>query len=263
MPYRFWFAFSYFRPALARIPGWVVRSRELSNFTYDLTDLSREYLAGVVSWISGMSWEAACGFIAEFYRDAEPLRAHVARCTAQTPDRFVSDTSAKPGRRLLYYALARTLKPRTILEAGVHRGFGTVILDAALEKNREEGCPGRVIGVDLNPDAGYLVQKPYDQHAQVIAGDVLSFLEHGLDRMVDLYIHDTANDAGLESREYELVEKRLAPRAVILSVWHTGVLMKFARRTGRKYLMFKEETRESWFPGSTMGIAFKPLQEGA
>ncbi len=41
--------------------------------------------------------------------------------------------------------------PRLVVESGVDKGLGTAVLAAALLRNADEGHPGRVTGIDINP----------------------------------------------------------------------------------------------------------------
>lgn len=50
---------SYLKPRLSELIDWAQRSRDTSNFTYDLTDLNLGQLAGWVSVIAGCSLQPA------------------------------------------------------------------------------------------------------------------------------------------------------------------------------------------------------------
>lgn len=67
-----------------------------------------------------------------------------------------ADTEIKYSRRIGWYIIARIIKPKTIIETGVDKGMGSVILSEALIKNEKEGFKGKYYGTDINPEAGYL-----------------------------------------------------------------------------------------------------------
>jgi hypothetical protein len=218
-----------------------------------------------VSLVSGSDWESARAFAVEFGEEVARLQEHVARHLRSSPERNVTDAAVKPGRRLLYYALVRALKPRRVFEAGTASGLGTCVLAQALERNRAEGHPGEVISVDLNPSSGWLVRGRYAERAQVRVGNACDLLSELEPSSVDFYVHDTSSDPVLEAAEFRQLRAKLAPAAAVLSVWHTKALMQLARDTGRSYVMFWSEPRRHWYPGSRLGIAFKngPGQTGA
>jgi hypothetical protein len=38
----------------------------------------------------------------------------------------------------------------------------------------------------------------------------------------------------------------------------TTELLEFAEKTGRRFLFFREEPKDHWYPGAGIGAAFKP-----
>lgn len=257
IPYRAYYATSYFLPQLSRIPRWLVTSRETGNFQYDVTEDNKQYAAHVVALVSGMTWESAHAFGREFDEEVlVHLREHVALHRAASPSRASVDPDVKPGRRLLYYTLVRALKPRRVVEAGTASGLGTCVLAAGLARNRREGRPGALLSIDLDPGAGWLVRDRYADAAETRVGNVCDVLSELEPSSIDFYVHDTSSDPALEAAEFALLRDKLAPEAVVLSVWHTNALMQLAKDTGRRYVMFWSEPLRHWYPGSKLGIAF-------
>ncbi|WP_200860886.1 class I SAM-dependent methyltransferase [Anaeromyxobacter sp. Fw109-5] len=257
IPYRAYYATSYFLPQLSRIPRWLLTSRETGNFQYDVTEDNKQYAAHIVALVSGVGWDSANAFGREFEEEAlVRLREHVARLGPSSPNRASTDSSVKPGRRLLYYTLVRALAPRLVVEAGTASGLGTCILASALDRNRGDGHPGSLVSIDLDPSSGWLLRDRYAAAARMRVGNVLDVLSELEPSSVDLYVHDTSADPALEAAEFGLLREKLAPGAVVLSVWHTHALMQLAQETGRRYVMFWSEPLRHWYPGSKLGIAF-------
>jgi len=255
MPYRLWLALSYYLPLLSRIPRWLIRSREHSNFTYNLTESSKRCLADVVSIATGVDWTTAAGYISEFEEEFDSLDAHCRQILSDGADRYLTDPGAKPGRRLAYYALVRALKPRVVVEAGAARGLGTCIVAAALRRNAAEGRPGKVHAVDVEATAGALIRVPYQTFADLSISDSEGFLRQ-FPAPVDLFIYDIVNEAEFELRQYRAIEKQLGGRSVLLSVWTTGALREFAGQTGRHHVTFRDEPADHWHPGCRIAIAY-------
>jgi hypothetical protein len=256
MPRRAKYMARYF---YARIkPAWTLLfvSRELSNFTYDLSDRGKIHFAHAVSIAAGCTPQDARRWIDELAGDEE-LRAFIVDCVRDSSGRTVTDARADYGRRLGWYALARALKPRLVVETGVDKGLGSLVLCAALRRNAAEGHPGRYLGTDINPSAGELLGGPYATFGFIAYGDSLASLEK-LSDPVDLFINDSDHSADYERREYELMAPRLSPDAVIVgdNAHVTDELADFATRTGRRFIAVRELPRDHWYLGATTGIAF-------
>lgn len=246
----------YLKPRLSELLQWAQRSRETSNFTYDLTDLNLGQLAGWVSAITGCSLQQARLWIDELRHDTA-LRQHLNQRTASAEDAITADLNMGYGRRLGWYALVRALKPRTVVETGVDKGLGSCVLTSALLRNRAEGHPGRYIGTDINPQAGWLFQGPYRQAGEILYGDSIESLQK-LNDPVDLFINDSDHSAEYEEREYACIAAKLSPTAVLLgdNAHVTDKLYQFAVATSRRFLFFAEKPADHWYPGAGIGAAW-------
>jgi len=236
---------------------WLFTSREHHNYTYDLTPLSREHLAWFVSVGCDVPIEQVKGYLAEIESDQD-LRRHIETTTATAPRRGLADRTVRYARRIGWYAIVRARRPGHIVETGVDKGLGTCVLAAALLRNAAEGAPGRITALDINPEAGYLLHaRPWADVVDLVIGDSIASIG-GLDRPVDLLLHDSDHRAVHERREFEAVESRLAPGAVLLTdnVTGTNVLAEHAQRTGRRFLAFRETPARHWFPGDGIGMAW-------
>jgi hypothetical protein len=244
------FAESYFKNTKQEILRWAHHSRENDNFTYDLTEQNLDYLAATVSTVTGVKLETIHAYFLEPKVDLhEYLALRAANLAIDNPTSF--------GRRLGWYAIARATKPRVIIETGVHHGLGSVLLCSALKRNAAEGVRGKYYGTDIDPGAGILFGMPFDQFGKILYGDSISSLE-AVDEPIDLFINDSDHSAEYEGREYCVVNQRLSPTAVILgdNSHVTNELYKFSARTGRRFLFFKEQPRDHWYPGAGIGISF-------
>lgn len=134
---------------------WLVTSREHHNYTYDLTKLSRHHLAWFVSVICDRPVKQVRGWFDEVESD-QPLRQHIERATAGSARRGLADRQVRYARRIGWYAMVRATRPAHVVETGVDKGLGSCVLAAALLRNAQDGHPGRVTSLDINPEAGYL-----------------------------------------------------------------------------------------------------------
>src|SRR5438045_1183570 len=138
MPWRFKNAAGVSLHSFGQAVSWTFRSREHYNYSYDLDPLNLDYLASFVSVITGESFAKIRGYIAEIENDNH-LKEHVVRLNAISKEKWVADPEARFGRRMGWYAMIRAAKPRVVVETGVDKGLGSVVIAAALMRNSAEG----------------------------------------------------------------------------------------------------------------------------
>lgn len=237
---------------------WMLASKENTNFTYDLTPLNRAHLAAMVSVVTTRPASEIEAYLREPSEDAA-LAAHYSDAVAQLrPDLAASaDAVARWSRRLGWYAIVRALKPRCVVETGVDKGHGSLVLCAALRRNAAEGHVGRYIGTDINPSAGYLLKGAYAQHGEIVIGDSIESLKK-LSQPIDVFINDSDHSADYEYNEYQTIKALLHTGSIVIgdNSHVTDKLIHFAAETGRRFLFFREEPTEHWYPGAGIGFAF-------
>ncbi|MDO8432773.1 MAG: class I SAM-dependent methyltransferase [Candidatus Binatus sp.] len=247
----------YVGDPIKQLAIWLVQSREYTNFTYDLDSTNRQYLAAFVAQITGKSYSEVSGYIAELENDKR-LAAHILQVTSNSLLRSFADSSVRYARRLGWYAIVRANRPRVVIETGVDKGLGACVLTAALSRNSEEGYPGYYYGLDINPDAGYLLCGEYQKFGEIVYGDSIETLK-SFSEPIDLFINDSDHSAGYEAAEYETISNKLSDDSIVLgdNAHLTTKLLEFADRTGREFLYFQEKPLRHWYPGAGIGAAFK------
>jgi hypothetical protein len=211
----------------------------------------------LIAHVVGRPYEQIQGFVSELEKDAD-LRAHIRGATQHSADNWRADINPLYGRRIGWYAIARSIRPRIVVETGVDKGLGSCVLTAALARNSEEGYPGYYYGTDIDPNAGYLLAGKYKQYGEVLYGDSVQSLRK-LEETVDLFVNDSDHSADYETSEYEVIRSKLSEQAVILgdNSHYTDRLLSFALETKRQFLFFHEQPFHHWYPGAGIGIAFK------
>ena len=257
IPVRLFRAFAYYAPKLRKIFVWAFQSREDTNYTYSLSDHSLSYLAHTIAVVTGANIQTVQAYIDEAQSD-DRLKDTVISALRESQFRFVSDPRCEFGRRLGWYAFVRILKPRVVIETGVDKGHGAIVLCAALIRNRKEGAEGRYYGTDINPDAGWLLRSPYSDVGEILVGDSIQSLL-SFAGPIDLFINDSDHSAEYEYREYQTVAPKLTRRAVVLgdNAHVTPMLARFAAESGMRFVYFHEVPRDHWYPGGGIGIAFR------
>ncbi len=255
---RLFIASRYFNNKYIQIIKWGFYSREDTNFTYDLTQVNIEYLAQTISLVTGESYAGIMKYFDEISSD-DNLKETVLSAIESSEQKKFADKAVRLGRRLGWYAVARAIKPRVIIETGVDKGLGSVVLCAALLKNKAEGFEGRYYGTDINPDAGYFLTGKYRETGEILYGDSIKSLS-AFKETIDLFINDSDHSAEYEYQEYQTIKPLISNKTIILgdNSHCTDKLSVFSRETGRDFLFFQEKPLNHWYPGAGIGISFKP-----
>ena len=251
-------AVGYLYAPLFNFSRWLFTSKETTNFTYDLEEHNKRYLTSMLAFILNVNFTTIETYITEIEQDVR-LKRHIADMTAKSELAFMADAQVRFGRRIGWYAIARAIKPRVVVETGVDKGLGSCVLTAALQKNKEEGFDGKYYGTDINPDAGYLLGGEYAQFGQILFGDSLQSLA-SLHDEIDMFINDSDHSAEYEYQEYLTVFSKLSPHAIVLgdNSHCTDKLLQFSLENGRHFVFFQEKPLSHWYPGAGIGISFSP-----
>ncbi|MET1413072.1 class I SAM-dependent methyltransferase [Roseibium sp. HPY-6] len=237
-----------------RVAEWLDNSVEIDNFTYELREVNRQHLAAFVATVANIPLKAAMDFMAEL-QDDKDIMAHYAQALAK------SDVTADPvplwGRRLGWYALTRALKPKLIVETGVHNGLGALVFTAALKRNASENHQGRYIGLELMPHFGWLLSGPYAEFGEIRYGKSLDLVA-GVEGPIDMFLHDSDHSHEHEKSEFRAVEHKLSKDCVVMSdnTYTSPALFNFANATDRRFLHFQEITENHFYPGAGCGAAW-------
>ncbi len=240
----------------AQILKWGIHSREDTNYTYHLTEINRGYLADFISVVTQADKKQILHYFSEAGQD-EALQKTILQAVEQSAFKHVADQEVRFGRRLGWYAFARIMKPEIVVETGVDKGLGAVLLCAALLRNKEEGFPGKYYGTDINPAAGYMLTGKYKEVGTVLYGDSIESLSK-LQTPIDLFINDSDHSKDYEYKEYKTIRNLMTDKTIILgdNSHQSDKLELFSNETGRKFLFFREEPLNHWHPGGGMGISF-------
>ena len=255
IPYRFILSTRYLLPKISHQLGWLFSSKETTNLTYDIEDLNQKYLVNFIANLTNTSFSIIENYMHEIKNNSD-LENHLKELIKNSEESYKADINIKYGRRIGWYALIRTLKPKVVIETGVDKGLGSCIITSALKKNIEEGYLGKYYGTDINPKAGYLFTFPYNKYGQIIYGDSIESLTR-MTQTIDLFINDSDHSAKYEGMEYETIHKKLSKNAIIVgdNSHITEELFKFSQKTNRKFYFFKEIPKNHWHQGAGIGIS--------
>lgn len=245
---------------LGQMLRWAFSSKEYYNHSYNLTKLNRDYLASYISVITGHPSPAIDKYMAELENDST-LRRTLEQLTLESPARHSCDVEPRYGRRLGWYALIRATKPAVVVETGVDRGLGTVVIAAALKRNAGEGFPGLVYATDILSDCGHLIAPDFKPFCRILLGDSVTLLKE-FKEPTDIFLHDSNHQPEYEWSEFLAIEPRLHPASLVLSdnSMASPKLREFAARLGKPFLFFADQPENHWWPGDGIGTAFSPRQ---
>lgn len=230
---------------------WLIQSREHTNFTYELTDLNMGQLAWFVANLTEHDVRTIRSYMDELLSDRE-LAGHITSATLASSRRGISDPIPRYGRRIGWYAAVRALQPDLVVETGTDKGLGSVVLAAAILRNGH----GRVITIDVNPAAGYLIGGRWAELVDYRAGDSHVVLRD-IDEPIGMFIHDSLHTVAHETEEYRLIEPNLTEDSIVLSD-NSDVdptLMHWAEGRDWRFWFFQEIPSKHWFPGGGIGAA--------
>lgn len=161
--------------------------------------------------------------------------------------------------RLLWWGLVRTAKPEVCVECGSYSGLGSLVLLRALERNAEEGSPGRLISIDADPTAGWVVPQRLRAGWTTITGTTSDVLEDALDGVeVSLLIHDTPHTRENAEIEFSTALRHAGEHLILLdsSGGQTGVLQSLSRASGGRYTHFRERPANHFRTSSGTGVGY-------
>jgi predicted O-methyltransferase YrrM len=232
--------------------AYLLRDREITNFTYDLENVDE--LADFLTAATGRPREAVDGYLGELSKDRELTD----RLTAKLRRRRDRNPKPKFGRRAGWYGLVRIFKPSIVVETGTHDGLGTAVLLRALERNLAEGKSGRLLSFDVDPSSGWLVADADPDLLELHVGDTARTLEPVLDgRAVGLFVHDSLHTYEHETFELETAVRHADEQLVLISdnAHSSDALPDLCGRIGIQYYHFNEQPRDHFYPGAAIGLA--------
>jgi hypothetical protein len=228
---------------------FVLASPEPDNYTYEISNEAE--LAGWVARVLGCEVPVVQTFVDEPRSDPK-LAVRLREATA---GRWLWSKRRPPfGKRVGWYAVARGLRPRLVIEVGAHDGLGSLLLLRALELNEQEGFPGRLVSFDVNPSAGWLVGsdprwelriEPSGEGMGAVLADA---------GPLDLFVYDGWHTFEAEHADLALAAEHLSSGGVLMSddAQVTGALRSLCRERGLAYDEFQELPVGHFYPGAVL-----------
>lgn len=206
------YAKSYYKNQLKSIKYWALKKTENDNFYYDLDDKNLQDLISLIYSLTNNTYVDVERYALEIRNDFN-LKRHLESFFKNDPN--LQDIQVEFGRRIDWYVFIRLMKPKLVVESGVHHGVGACLITAALMKNAHDGFIGKYVGTEIDTTAGALFVEPYKQYGEIIYGDSIKSLDE-LKNSIDIFINDSDHNHDYEYREYEIIKSKLTKNFIIL-----------------------------------------------
>ena len=233
-------------------------SRETSTLTYKLTPANENYLMFLVAAVTGKDITTISGYFDEIKKNTE-LRDFVINKIASSHYRNKKDLRCDFGSRIAWYAIIRANKSKVVVENGIEMGLTALALCSAIARNREEGFEGEYYGLDINPEAGYLLTgSSFTAFTKLIINDSINSLAQFEKKPVDFYFSDGLRTYDYEKKEFAVLMDKVGTQAVIVTnkANFSSALAEMATEKKKRFAYFQEQPLDHWYPGSGLGILF-------
>jgi hypothetical protein len=230
---------------------YVILDPETESFTYAL-DNEHDVVEALADTLRASRGDLV-GYIAETHTDPElndRLAHHLRR-------RFDVKHHPQLGNRLVWYLMARALKPELIVETGIYHGLGSLGLLRALERNAAEGSPGELLSFDMNPRAGSVVRGGLHSRWHRVVGSTRELLEPALEgRRVGMLIHDTPHTDENQRLEFGAALAHAAPQLMLVdSSGRMPTLQALCAERAVPYNRIDLRSRGHVYPGAALAFA--------
>ena len=150
LPGRAWVGTKEISRTISSVCSWLIKSREYTNFTYEISESNLKKLSFWISVVTDISVDSASRYISEIMED-ETFKLQLETRTRISRYRGVSDRQIHFGRRVGWYALIRIVQPQLVVETGTDKGLGAAVILQALKRNGH----GKLITIDINQKSGF------------------------------------------------------------------------------------------------------------
>jgi hypothetical protein len=223
---------------------------DINTFTYNLAN--SDEVCSLVASVTGADCTVVETFARELHEDVE-LRAQLSKRTRLRPE---SKRVPPLGRHLTAYLAIRCIKPRLVVECGVKHGLGSLAILRALAANGRMGFPGRLVSIDPDPQAGWLVDPAQYEHWRLVPLPSELALPHCLDgQRVDILISDSVPAAG--TVDWEISNAIASSGALIIGNhdWNDRVRV-WAAHFSSTCVAIHERPKAHPYPGRTVDLAW-------
>jgi hypothetical protein len=237
------------------VTRFVLLDPETHSYTYRLGNV--EELVGFAAGVLACDPARVRAHLAEVETDPE-LGAMLRRRTLLRLD---AKWRMPLGNRLLWYLLVRGARPSLTVETGIFDGLGSLVLLRGLERNAREGHEGRLLSIDIDPRAGWVVPARLHERWERVVGDIRTELAPAVGgREVGLLAHDSVHSEDFQRLEFELALRRAADPLYLVdqSGLELPTLRELCAQHGGEHHHFLERPKGHFYrPAGTSVAVFR------
>lgn len=251
LPHRFIYAITASNVIfkIRRIFFWTFRSYEIGAGNYETKEENQLELCATISVVSKCQISEILKFRDEINNDIN-IKKIVREAIISSEERYFHDTPKNYGRRLKFYLLVRALKPGLVVEAGVDRGLGALLINKALERNISEGYPGEYLGIEIESGKNsFFFHRGEITTGCITYGDSIVSLRN-LRKPVDLFIHETISKKEHIIEQLNIINDKISIAGVITLPWSTPEVFEFASANKWNLLTHQDKPLNHWYDGS-------------
>lgn len=232
---------------------WIFTGKEISNFTYEINNINE--ILHTCQIITNAEIETLDQILNEINFENKDFRDFFS-------DEFYKDNNNKNifGRRMLWYILARYLKPELIIESGMDSGLGSTLMIYAQYKNSQEQkkLNFEFIGIDILQKKNFIFNFENQNFLKYkfVFDDSLKFLSNFNSKKKIMYISDAEHNYEFELKEFDLIKKNLCNNSIIISDNNSGSLSKFSIQNKKKLVYFHEKSKNFWYGGAVSSVSY-------
>jgi Methyltransferase domain len=231
--------------------AFVLWDPEIESYSYELED--EVAFVRELADVFGEPRARLRRFAEETRQDPE-LNERLAR-----HNRWRFDVKRRPplGHRLAWYLAVRARRPAVVVETGIYRGLGSLVLLRALERNRQEGFPGELISFDIHPAAGDLVRPELRRGWRRWIGSTQDLLPAALEGMqVEMLFQDTPHTEANQSLEFGTALEHAGERLLLIdgSGGEAPTLRRLTSEYGGWYSRVRAPSRDHVYRGSNVAL---------
>jgi hypothetical protein len=246
----------YKKNKLLIIIKYILFGNEISNFTYKINNIDE--IIDIAHIITGKKKILIKKIIEEINFKNNKFKNIFSVFFFKHFEKYKIDKKIF-GRRIIWYVLARIIKPNLIIESGIDKGLGTGLLTYSCYKNNKTNKKKfNYIGIDIKKNCNIFCNKNnlLYKNSNIYYSDSLKIIKNLKSKDKIIYISDAKHNYNFEMKEFKLIKKKLSEGSLIISDTSSGSLRNFSEKNSKNIISFHEEPFDHWYNGAKTIISY-------
>jgi cephalosporin hydroxylase len=246
----------YKKKKLLIIIKYILFGNEISNFTYKINNLDE--IIDIAHIITGKKKNSIKKIIEEINFKNNKFKNMFSAFFFKHFEKYKIDKKIF-GRRIIWYVLARIIKPNLIIESGIEKGLATGLLTFACYKNNiTNKKKSNYIGIDIKKNCNIFCNESNTLYksSNIYYSDSLKIIKNLKYKKKIMYISDAKHNYNYEMQEFKLIKKNLKNGSLIISDTNSGSLRSFSEKNSKNLISFHEEVFNHWYNGAKTTVSY-------